>query len=235
MKKTNLIKVVAVSALMLTSSQANAQFLKKLAKAATTTVADNSSSSTTAADSTKKIDWSKIPVYTLQRVNEVDAKGNQVTNADGTESYYVFLIDQFGNRRSESTVEAQIKKINQAVGNILLNVGGGAALGAISGLVSGGGSGAAVGAGVGAATGVLASLDDIKMAKKQKKSLKQQEKLLATYKKNFTEEGRPINAKVDTSKLDGFDIKAENTLSMNANEIKEASKNMNVDDSAWEI
>lgn len=66
MKKTNLIKVVAVSALMLTSSQANAQFLKKLAKAATTTVADNSSSSTTAADSTKKIDWSKIPVYTLR-------------------------------------------------------------------------------------------------------------------------------------------------------------------------
>ncbi len=66
-------------------------------------------------------------------------------------------------------------------------------LGAGIGALQNGLSGAAVGAGMGA----LASIDDISMAKKQKKSLKQQKILLAEYQKNFTEEGKPINAKVD--------------------------------------
>ncbi len=233
MKKTILWKTAVVTALLLTSNSANAQFLKKLAKSATS--AATGTATTEASADTTKIDWSKIPVYSIQKVYVVDNQGNKVQNADGTPDYRVYLIDQFGNRRSPATVEAQQKKIKQAVGNVLLKIGGGAALGALSGLTSGG-SGAAAGAAAGAATGALASIDDIKMAKKQKKSLKQQEKLLEEYQKNFTEEGKPVNASVETSKLAGFDIKEENTLSMTANDIKkeiEDNKSFTTDDSAW--
>ena len=95
-------------------------------------------------------------------------------------------------------------------------------------------SGAAVGAGMGA----LASLDDISMAKKQKKSLKQQKLLLAEYQKNFTEEGKPINAKVDTSKLAGLDLKEDNALSMTATDIKkelDSAEFNSTDTSGWDI
>ena len=239
MKKTFLWKTAAVAALMLTSSNANAQFLKNLAKAATSAATSTTNTTATEESSdTTKIDWSKIPVYSIQKVYVVDDQGNKVTNADGTLDYRMFLVDQFGNRRSGATVKAQQKKIKQAVGNILLKVGSGAALGALSGLASGGGSNVAVGAATGAATGALASIDDIKMAKKQKKSLKQQEKLVEEYQKNFTEEGKPVNASVDTSKLAGFDIKEENTLSMTTNDIKKEIDNnpsFTKDDSAWEI
>ena len=85
--------------------------------------------------------------------------------------------------------------------------------------------------------GALASIDDISMAKKQKKSLKQQKILLAEYQKNFTEEGKPINAKVDPTKLAGLDLKEDNALSMTAADIKKEldSEDFNsTDTSSWE-
>ncbi len=224
MKRTNLLKVVAIATLLFTSSQAHAQWLKKLAKKAT-----DAATTTATLSSAIKIDWGKIPVYSLQRINTVDEAGNQVMNADGTPDYQVFLIDQFGNRRSAATVKEQQKKINQAIGVILAKVGLGAGIGTLQD--------GAKGAALGAAAGALASADDIKMATEQKKSLNQQKELLEIYQKNFTEEGKPVSADVDTSTLDGFDIKEENTLSMTANDIKAEieKESFTKDDSAWEI
>lgn len=225
MKRTNFLKVVAVATFLFISGQAHAQqWLKKLTQKATDAV-----TTTATVSNAVKIDWGKIPEYSLQRVNTVDAEGNQVMNDDGTPDYQVFLIDQFGNRRSAATVKEQQKKINQAIGVILAKVAIGAGLGGIQD--------GAEGAAIGAAAGAIASADDIKMATEQKKSLKQQKKLLETYQKNFTEEGKPVNANVDTSTLDGFDISEENTLSMTANDIKAEIENESFtkDDSAWEI
>lgn len=158
-----------------------------------------------------------------------DENGNPVLLEDGTQDYRVLLVDQFGNKRSAQSVKAQIDIINQRVLAILAKVGLGAGIGALqNGL-----SGAAVGAGMGA----LASIDDISMAKKQKKSLKQQKILLAEYQKNFTEEGKPINAKVDPTKLEGLDLKEDNALSMTAADIKKEleSEDFNsTDTSSWE-
>ena len=158
-----------------------------------------------------------------------DENGNPVLLEDGTQDYRVLLVDQFGNKRSAQSVKAQIDIINQRVLAILAKVGLGAGIGALqNGL-----SGAAVGAGMGA----LASIDDISMAKKQKKSLKQQKILLAEYQKNFTEEGKPINAKVDPTKLEGLDLKEDNALSMTASDIKKEleSEDFNsTDTSSWE-
>lgn len=254
MKTTTIVKVVTVASMLFVSNQsANAQFFKKLGKAIEKTAktvestanaldevsqaADATPSTassltddgTTAASDSVSIAWDKIPVFSAQKVYIKDANGNPVLQEDGTADYRVFLVDQFGNKRSAQSVKTQIDIINQRVLAILAKVGLGAGIGALqNGL-----SGAAVGAGMGA----LASLDDISMAKKQKKSLKQQKLLLAEYQKNFTEEGKPINAKVDTSKLAGLDLKEDNALSMTATDIKKEldSEGFNsTDTSSWE-
>lgn len=254
MKTTTIVKVVTVASMLFVSNQsANAQFFKKLGKAiektaktvestanaldevskaadATPSTASSlTDSGTAAASDSVSIAWDKIPVFSAKRVNMTDENGNPVLLEDGTQDYRVLLIDQFGNKRSAQSVKAQIDIINQRVLAILAKVGLGAGIGALqNGL-----SGAAVGAGMGA----LASIDDISMAKKQKKSLKQQKILLAEYQKNFTEEGKPINAKVDPTKLEGLDLKEDNTLSMTAADIKKEleSEDFNsTDTSSWE-
>ena len=76
------------------------------------------------------------------------------------------------------------------------------------------------------------------MAVAQKKSLKQQKKLLEAYEKNFTDEGIPVDAKADLSKIKDLDLDEKKTLSMNAEDIKKEveSENFNTtDDTAWEI
>lgn len=55
-----------------------------------------------------------------------------------------------------------------------------------------------------------------------KKSLKQQKKLLEEYQKNFDDEGLPRDASVNTSKIAGIDIAESATLSMKAEQIKNA-------------
>lgn len=254
MKTTTIVKVVTVASLLFVSNQsANAQFFKKLGKAIEKTAktvestanaldevsktADATPSTassltdggTAAASDSVSIAWDKIPVFSAKRVNMTDENGNPVLLEDGTQDYRVLLVDQFGNKRSAQSVKAQIDIINQRVLAILAKVGLGAGIGALqNGL-----SGAAVGAGMGA----LASIDDISMAKKQKKSLKQQKILLAEYQNNFTEEGKPINAKVDPTKLEGLDLKEDNALSMTAADIKKEleSEDFNsTDTSSWE-
>ena len=254
MKTTTIVKVVTVASLLFVSNQsANAQFFKKLGKAiektaktveSTANALDEVSKTadappstassltvggTAAASDSVSIAWDKIPVFSAKRVNMTDENGNPVLLEDGTQDYRVLLVDQFGNKRSAQSVKAQIDIINQRVLAILAKVGLGAGIGALqNGL-----SGAAVGAGMGA----LASIDDISMAKKQKKSLKQQKILLAEYQKNFTEEGKPINAKVDPTKLEGLDLKEDNALSMTAADIKKEleSEDFNsTDTSSWE-
>lgn len=254
MKTTTIVKVVTVTSMLFVSNLfANAQFFKKLGKAiektaktvestanaldevskaadATPSTASSlTDSGTAAASDSVSIAWDKIPVFSAKRVNMTDENGNPVLLEDGTQDYRVLLVDQFGNKRSAQSVKAQIDIINQRVLAILAKVGLGAGIGALqNGL-----SGAAVGAGMGA----LASIDDISMAKKQKKSLKQQKILLAEYQKNFTEEGKPINAKVDPTKLEGLDLKEDNALSMTAADIKKEleSEDFNsTDTSSWE-
>ena len=254
MKTTAIVKVITVASMLFVSNQsANAQFFKKLGKAiektaktvestanaldevskaadATPSTASSlTDSGTAAASDSVSIAWDKIPVFSAKRVNMTDENGNPVLLEDGTQDYRVLLVDQFGNKRSAQSVKAQIDIINQRVLAILAKVGLGAGIGALqNGL-----SGAAVGAGMGA----LASIDDISMAKKQKKSLKQQKILLAEYQKNFTEEGKPINAKVDPTKLEGLDLKEDNALSMTAADIKKEleSEDFNsTDTSSWE-
>jgi uncharacterized protein YcfJ len=115
-------------------------------------------------------------------------------------------------------------------------------LGALTGLLvskdKDKGKGAAIGAVAGAAGGLALSAKDIKQAKAQKKSIKQQKKLLEAYQKTFTAEGTPIDASVDLSNVDGFDFTEGESVSQSAESLKAelASADFNsADDSAWTL
>ena len=198
------------------------------------------------ADTTKAakdIKWNDIPVYTAQKVLVTDEAGNPVLNEDGTQQYRVFLVDQFGNKRSKEAVKAQQAKLNKAIGNILLSTGVGAGVGAVAGRTIGKelGSktaGTILGALAGAVIGITSSKSDIEMAKKQRESLKQQKALLEAYAKTFSDEGKPVDAKVDLSQVEGLDLKEDNTLTMAAADIKkelESSDFSTTDDSAFDF
>lgn len=192
--------------------------------------------------SSVNIKWEVVPEFHAEETIIVDSEGKPVLNEDGTQQIRVFLVDQYGNKRSAESVKSQITAINNAIGVILTKVGTGALIGALSGLKDNGTKkklgGALVGGIVGSAAGALASTDDIKYAKAQKKSLKKQEKILAEYEKNFTAEGVPVNAKVDVSKLANLDLKPEAAKSATAEQIKQelANEEFNSSDtSAWNV
>jgi hypothetical protein len=241
--KNLFVKSLAVLALMaMSTSQVSAQgFLKKLTKSAekvtSSTPADTASTDTAAV---KPLKWDMIPVYTAKKVNVTDENGNQLKNEDGTPIVRVFLVDQFGNKRSAEAVKEQHKKINKAIGRILLKIGGGAALGVAGGLLASKGkaSGGVIGGVAGAAAGLALSAKDIKQAKAQKKSLKEQEKLVEAYQKAFTAEGTPVDASVNLADVDGIDFTAGDAVSETAESLKAELANTNFnssDDSSWTI
>lgn len=230
MKNVIVKSVLALTLIFTTNSTVNAQGLLGKLKKVTDKVTGTAAEVTGNGIETKKINWDNIPVFHAEETVIVDASGNPVLNQDGTQQVRVFLVDQNGNKRSAESVKAQIKAINKSIGMILAKVGGGTAIGALNG----GGKGAAAGAAVGA----LASIDDIKNATAQKKSLNQQKKLLATYEKNFTAEGVPVNAHVDVSNLADLDLKPETKKSATAEQVMQelANADFNTSDtSAWDI
>lgn len=195
----------------------------------------------------KKIDWDKIPIFTTQSVLVTDDNGKPLLNEDGTQQRRVYLVDQFGNRRSKKSVDAQQKAIKKAIAKVVGKVGIGTLIG------SGIGVGAAllekkktsevvttgvVGGVAGGAVGYSFSEEDRAIAKKHRASLKEQEKLLEQYKKTFTDEGIPVDAKVDLTNVKGIDFTKGEIVSMSANEVRKEleSKSFNdTDTSAWDI
>ena len=180
--------------------------------------------SITAESDSTTIDWNAIPIYHLQVINETNDDGTPMLNADGTPVTRVLLVDQFGNYRSQEAVDAQRKSLKKYINRIIAKVGGGAALGAVAGLISSGKKnkigGAAIGAGAGAVAGVLLSLGDIKQARALNKSLKEQDKLMEVYRKNFTNEGEKVDAAANIDDIEGLTLDKESAVSKTASEIK---------------
>lgn len=207
MRKIFLFSAI-VCACFIGTNNANAQgFLNKVKKA-TDKVAQTTAAVTGSDDSgsSSSINWSEIPIYTAQEYVVVDENNNPVLNEDGTQVIRVFLVDQNGNKRSAETVKAQQNALYSAAGKIIAKVG----IGAGKGALSGGGKGAIAGA----ASGAIASAGDIKTIKDQKKSLDNQKKLLKAYQQNFTEEGVPVDATADLSKVKDLNINKENSNTM---------------------
>lgn len=250
MKERRLQSVLMMIAFLLSASQVSAQgFLKKL-KSVTETVAqvagvttasaDTTNQAAAVADSAQTIKWDSIPKYSVVKYIETDpSSGEQLKNEDGTVKYRMFLVDQFGNKRSAESVAAQQAKVKAAVTAIIKNVAVGGATGVLGGVLNGGSkTDLIVGGGIGIAGGVIASIDDIKQAKTWKKVLKQQEKLLEAYQKNYNEEGEPKDASVDPAKIKDLDFNEENTVSSSTDDIKkelESASFTTTDDSAFDF
>lgn len=213
MKKANIAKVALAAALMMGSTQVEAQgFLKKLAKTATETVTETASTAATDAattSATSSLNLEDIPTFSVQKIKVKDAK-----NADGTDVYQYRIVDQNGNLWSEE----QASTVNKNINNAILKIAGKVALGAGLGALKGGVGGALAGA----LAGGLLSIDDAKKLVKMKKIQNQSKKVLEEYQKNFDEEGAPRDASVDTSKIAGIDITENTTLSKTTEEIKSA-------------
>jgi hypothetical protein len=240
--KKNVINFVAIVALLfLASSSVSAQgFLKKLTKKAEQLTSTSADSANTDTASVKPLKWDKIPIYHAEKRAVTNADGTPMKNEDGTPMYRVLLVDQFNKVRSAEAVKEQHKKLNKAIGNILLKVGGGAALGVAGGLLASKGkaSGGVIGGVAGAAAGLALSAKDIKQAKAQKKSLKEQEKLVEAYQKAFTAEGTPVDASVNLADVDGIDFTAGDAVSETAESLKAELANTDFnssDDSSWTI
>lgn len=195
----------------------------------------------------KKFDWKMVPVFTTQVVLLTDDDGNPLLNEDGTQQRRVFLVDQFGNRRSKESVSAQHKAITKAIARISGKVGLGAVLGGLAGYGLGKLQGksdkesikdAAVAAATGALAGYSFTEEDREIAKAQKSSLKEQEKMIKAYQKTFTDEGTPVDASVDLSNVNGIDFTKGEPVSLAANDVKkelESEAFNSTDTTAWEF
>ena len=249
MKERRLQSVLMMIAFLLSASQVSAQgFLKKLQSVTETVsqvagIATGTTGTTdqaaAVADSAQTIKWDSIPKYSVVKYIETDpSTGEQLKNEDGTVKYRMFLVDQFGNKRSAESVAAQQAKVREAVTAIVTKVAGGGALGALSGFAKGGGKNVLNDAAIGTGLGLVASLDDIAQAKTWKTVLNQQEKLLEAYQKNYNEEGEPKDASVDPSKIKDLDFNEENTVSSSTDDIKkelESASFTTTDDSAFDF
>ena len=195
----------------------------------------------------KKFDWKTVPVFTTQVVLLTDDDGNPLLNEDGTQQKRVFLVDQFGNRRSKESVKAQHKAISKAIGRIIGKVGLGALVGGGLAYLVAKDQGAkdsdalgyaAAGAAVGMVGGYAISAEDRAIAKEHKKSLKEQKKLIEQYSKTFTDEGIPVDAKVDLTNVKGIDFTKGEAVSLSASEVMkelESSSFNSTDTSAWDL
>lgn len=175
------------------------------------------------------ISWNSIPRYSAVKYVETDSlTGEVLKNEDGTVKYRMLLVDQFGNKRSAESVAAQQAKVKQAVKMILAKVTAGGLLGTFTEMIQGDKKDmlarALVGGTIGSGIGIVASADDIRQARVWKKVLKQQEKLLKAYRKNYNEEGEPKDGSVDPSKIKNLAFNEENTLSGSADAIKTEMK-----------
>jgi outer membrane lipoprotein SlyB len=234
-------KCLAIAAMLFvagTNVQAQG-FLKKLSKAAST-VTDKAKSVTEgtseSSDSVKALKWDAIPKYEVKEVVAKNSDGSIAKNEDGTPMKSYQLVDQFGNVRSAAAVKAQQKKINKAIGNILLKVGAGAAVGVAGGLLASKGKAAAGIAGgvAGAAAGLALSAKDIKQAKALKASMKEQEELLAKYEKTFTAEGQPVAA--DASTMADVESMAKGELALTAENYKQTLNSPEYKDASnWDV
>lgn len=246
MKRLTLLMVSILAVFFLASTDASAQgLLNKFKKSKDKTEQkaesddddveiDEADAKEASKDSVKKVKWDAVPTYKVVRVKLTDKAGNPIMNEDGTQATRVLLSDENGTYKGWEAVHEQNRQLDKAITNIILKMGGGAALGAVTGfLVSGGDWRGAVGGAVaGAGAGAILSKDDFKKAKALKKAMKAQKKELELYHKTYTDEGKPISASADLSHFENIE---ERTAVDSEIDAELASADFNTPDLSWKL
>lgn len=167
--------------------------------------------SDTTANKIKKDD---IPLYHCELVYLKDQNGNDVLNADGTKAYRVYLVNQKGQKVTQEAAAAQQKQIRKSVLAIAAKTAAGGLAGGLSGKD-------VKSVFIGIAAGLGMSVEDIVTIVNLKKDVKKQQKVLEAYKKSFDEEGKPLQASVDPTKIKDLDITTKNAVSETAEKLKD--------------
>ena len=154
-------------------------------------------------DSLKQIkqDFMSDPGFKAVITVSIDPEtGDTIRTKEGTVKQKVLMYDKDGHICDPSYIDRVISSRKKAYAKIIAKVGSGAALGAGVALLKGGNAKDAVLAGAaGAAAGLAFSVKDIKTIKQQNKTLKAYEKEIAEYRKNFNEQGEPLEENYDIS------------------------------------
>ncbi len=217
MKKTVFNLLFAIAMCMLFSVQVSAQgLLGKLKK-----------SISGEADTTEVVapKWDAIPNYTVVVVNLTDSQGNPILNEDGSQKVRVLFRNEKDSTdyRSSDVVHQQCRELDKIVTRIVAKIGGGAVVGAVGGLLAAKkkdkGKGALIGGLAGAGAGLALSAGDLKKAKEVKKQMKELQKVLEVYQKNFTREGVPVNASANLSNVEGINF-MKNEVSLEEDKYK---------------
>ena len=217
MKKNVSILLIAIAMCMLFSVQVSAQgLLGKLKK-----------SISGEADTTEVVapKWDAIPNYTVVVVNLTDSQGNPILNEDGSQKVRVLFRNEKDSTdyRSSDVVHQQCRELDKIVTRIVAKIGGGAVVGAVGGLLAAKkkdkGKGALIGGLAGAGAGLALSAGDLKKAKEVKKQMKELQKVLEVYQKNFTREGVPVNASANLSNVEGINF-MKNEVSLEEDKYK---------------
>ena len=217
MKKTVFNLLFAIAMCMLFSVQVSAQgLLGKLKK-----------SISGEADTTEVVapKWDAIPNYTVVVVNLTDSQGNPILNEDGSQRVRVLFRNEKDSTdyRSSDVVHQQCRELDKIVTRIVAKIGGGAVVGAVGGLLAAKkkdkGKGALIGGLAGAGAGLALSAGDLKKAKEVKKQMKELQKVLEVYQKNFTREGVPVNASANLSNVEGINF-MKNEVSLEEDKYK---------------
>lgn len=224
----NLSKFIALIAILLiatTSASAQSVLGKVLDQTGRTVdIIDGVDAVSATMTDKEAIDWENIPIYSIQKVAVTDSLGNSLLNEDGTDQYRYLLVDQNGNRRSAKAVKQQQKALLKAAGGIVKKVGFGALLGGLTNGVQG--------AITGAASGALNSTDEMKVVKRQHSSLKKQKKLLEAYSKNFTDEGKALDAKVNLQKIKDLNLSKAETITLSETEVSSITSDPSYSDAS---
>ena len=217
MKKNVFNLLFAIAMCMLFSVQVSAQgLLGKLKK-----------SISGEADTTEVVapKWDAIPNYTVVVVNLTDSQGNPILNEDGSQKVRVLFRNEKDSTdyRSSDVVHQQCRELDKIVTRIVAKIGGGAVVGAVGGLLAAKkkdkGKGALIGGLAGAGAGLALSAGDLKKAKEVKKQMKELQKVLEVYQKNFTREGVPVNASANLSNVEGINF-MKNEVSLEEDKYK---------------
>lgn len=217
MKKNVFNLLFAIAMCMLFSVQVSAQgLLGKLKK-----------SISGEADTTEVVapKWDAIPNYTVVVVNLTDSQGHPILNEDGSQKVRVLFRNEKDSTdyRSSDVVHQQCRELDKIVTRIVAKIGGGAVVGAVGGLLAAKkkdkGKGALIGGLAGAGAGLALSAGDLKKAKEVKKQMKELQKVLEVYQKNFTREGVPVNASANLSNVEGINF-MKNEVSLEEDKYK---------------
>ena len=217
MKKNVSILLIAIAMCMFIPVQVSAQGLLGKLKKSISGEAD-----TTAVVAPK---WDAIPNYTVVVVNLTDSQGNPILNEDGSQKVRVLFRNEKDSTdyRSSEVVHQQCRELDKIVTRIVAKIGGGAIVGTVGGLLAAKkkdkGKGALIGGLAGAGAGLALSAGDLKKAKEVKKQMKELEKVLEVYQKNFTREGVPVNASANLSNVEGINF-MKNEISLEESKYK---------------